>query len=245
MAKVCLDAGHGGYDPGAVGPSGLKEKDVTLDVVLRVGKYLQQAGIEVVYTRTSDQVLWSASKDLQARCDIANQSGADLFISVHCNSFSNPQAAGTETYSLSTTGNGRKVAEFIQAELISALNLTNRGLKTANYYVLKRTSMPAALTEVAFISNPREEALLRDPAFRDRAALAITKGIAKYFGIDMLPAPVPQPGPAPNAVKIRVGNLVLDGLIIGNISYAPVRALAEALGRQVVWNEAEKAVDVR
>jgi N-acetylmuramoyl-L-alanine amidase len=75
---------------------------------------------------------------------------------------------------------------LIQTELVSALNLTSRGLKTANFYVLKRTSMPAVLTEVAFISNPREEAFLRDPAFRDRAAQAIAAGIVKYFGAGIL-----------------------------------------------------------
>lgn len=184
MAKVVLDPGHGGYDPGAVGPTGLQEKAVALQIAQQVGQLLQAIGIQVSYTRTSDGVPWPANvnQDLTERCKIANGTGADLFVSIHLNS--GPAAAvGTETYCLQLGGNGEKAASLIQRGLVQALGLPDRGIKTANYYVLRKTSMPAVLTEVAFISNPREESLLKQSAFITKAAQAIAAGIAAYFGV--------------------------------------------------------------
>ena len=182
--KVCIDPGHGGYDPGAVGPTGLREKDVALQIALQVGQRIQAAGIQVAYTRTSDAVSWPANinQDLAVRSQIANQTGADLFISVHLNSGSST-AHGTETYYLQFGGQGEQAARLVQSNLTSVLGLTDRGVKTANYYVLRNTTMPAVLVETAFISNPQEEALLRTAAFQEAAAQAIASGICKYFGV--------------------------------------------------------------
>lgn len=184
--RVTVDAGHGGYDPGAVGPNGLQEKDVTLVVSKLLATKLQQAGIEVILTRDSDQTPWGPNDDLQTRCRIANEWGADLFVSVHCNSAANPAACGTETYAYKPGGQGERFARAVQDELIRALGLTDRGVKYANYYVLRYTNMPAILVELAFISNPIEERLLGKPDFQDLCATAIARGIGRVIGVQII-----------------------------------------------------------
>ncbi|WP_138207526.1 N-acetylmuramoyl-L-alanine amidase [Haloimpatiens lingqiaonensis] len=184
--KICIDPGHGGYDSGAVGPTGLKEKDVTLAVALKLGKILSDKGIDVVYTRTSDKVYWQSneSEDLKARVNIARESGADYFVSIHCNAF-NSAAKGIETYfSLNNNQNGesKKLAEAIQKCLVNEIGLSNRGVKTANYYVNKWASCPSILTELAFISNPNEERILRSNTYQQKFAEAISHGILNFLG---------------------------------------------------------------
>lgn len=179
--RIVIDPGHGGSDPGAVGPNGLKEAHVNLAIALKVAEKLRKTGVEVKLTRSSDVFI-----DLQPRCDIANSFGADYFVSIHCNSAGTPEAKGTETYCYKFGGQGEILAKAIQTELIAATGRANRGVKTANYYVLRRTNMPAVLTELAFISNPEEERLLADPAYQEKCAAAIAKAIGKVTGIQII-----------------------------------------------------------
>lgn len=183
---VTLDAGHGGYDSGAVGPTGVLEKNVNLAVTLKIGKILQQNGINVVYTRTSDSVSWSSdiNDDLQKRCDISDAAGSDYFVAIHMNSAEAEAARGTETYYYSSSTNGKQLASDIQASLLSAIGLTDRGIKTANYYVIKYTAAPAVLVEVGFISNPQEEQLLNSDSFQNKAAQGIANGILEKINQD-------------------------------------------------------------
>jgi len=187
--KICIDPGHGGYDPGAVGPSGLREKDVTLAVALVLAGMLREAGCDVVLTRSGDTTPWASLRDLQERCDLANQAYAELFISIHANAAKNPTATGTETYCYRRGGQGERVATAIQRQLVAALGLPDRGVKTAGYYVLKYTVMPAVLVELAFISNPEEEALLGSPPFQQQAAQAIARAIGSLYGFGQERAP--------------------------------------------------------
>lgn len=179
--KICIDPGHGGYDTGAIGPTGIYEKNVNLAIALKLGQILQEAGIDVVYTRTSDNVRWPSDvvKDLQTRCDIANNAEVNYFVCIHANSSDSPSANGTETYYLDGSTEGQKLAQDIQQELVQANGLQDRGVKTAGYYVLKNTNAPAILTEVAFISNPKEESLLNDNDFEEKCAQGIANGILK------------------------------------------------------------------
>lgn len=178
MIKVVLDPGHGGYDSGAVGPTGKYEKDVTLAITLKVGQILKDNGIEVVYTRDSDKVSWpsNVSEDLKKRVQIAKDANAQYFVSIHANS-ATPAANGTETFYYESNAGGKKLAQEIQNKLISVTGLNNRGIKTANFYVIKNLDIPAALVEVAFISNPTEEKLLTNIDFQNKAAGAIAEGI--------------------------------------------------------------------
>ncbi|MFD3158455.1 N-acetylmuramoyl-L-alanine amidase [Haloimpatiens sp. FM7330] len=181
----CIDPGHGGYDTGAIGPTGIREKDVTLPVGLKVGQILSQNGIKVVYTRTSDNVSWPSNEheDLVSRVNIAENSGADYFLSIHCNSFGRPSAYGTETYYNTSNNSGgvsQKLAQAIQNELVKDLNSYNRGVKTANYYVNKYASCPSVLTELGFLSNPEEEALLKTSEYQTKCAKAIADAILNF-----------------------------------------------------------------
>lgn len=175
IKKVVIDPGHGGSDPGAVGPTGKQEKDVVLSVSLKLRDLLESRGVSVVMTRTTDIYL-----TLQERTKISNNSGADFFLSVHANSSTTPTSNGTETYSYNSTGMGAEVAKSIQNELVKAIGLTNRGFKTANFYVIKYNNIPSALVELAFISNPNEETLLASDAFQNKCAEAIAIAILNY-----------------------------------------------------------------
>jgi N-acetylmuramoyl-L-alanine amidase len=176
MAKVFLDAGHGGKDPGALG-SGLMEKNINLAVTLKVGEILTNHGVVVAYSRTTDTFL-----ELSERASLANQFEADVFVSLHCNAFGDPAAKGVETYSYINSTNGAKLAKSIQDSIISSGVYTrDRGTKTANFAVLRLTKMPAALVEMGFITNKDDAFILINR--QQELALAIAKGILSYLGI--------------------------------------------------------------
>ena len=166
---VTLDPGHGGRQPGAVGPTGLLEKDVCLTVALRVRSMLQ-GQFDVRLTRDTD-----IDVPLVRRRAIA---GARAYISIHCNSFGDAAANGTETFWRSGgTANDQRLAQVVQAEMLRALGRRDRGVKTASFQVLRQGGVPAVLAELAFISNPAEEGILRDPRTHERAAQAIATAI--------------------------------------------------------------------
>ena len=198
MAKVWLDAGHGGNDPGALG-SGLKEKDITLAITLKAGKELERHGVKVGYTRKNDKTV-----NLNSRGPLANKYGADVFVSIHTNAH-NSNAQGVETYSFPNSKNGARLAKFIQDEVLKAkLYTKNRGIKTANFAVLRQSKMPAALIETAFITNKQDAQLLKNK--QNEFATAIAKGILKYLGINY--KPVKKPSNNSNSkelYKVQVG----------------------------------------
>lgn len=178
---IVLDPGHGGSDPGAVGPAGGCEKTCTLAMALALQVCLADAGANVMMTRCSDTDVGyandSANEELRARVDLANRAGADVFISLHANAAENPEAHGTETWYYAA---GQELAEKVAAAM-AMLGLTDRGAKQGGFYVLKYTSMPAVLVETAFISNPQEEQLLFQPDFQTRVASAVAEGLAAWF----------------------------------------------------------------
>lgn len=171
---IAVDPGHGGRTSGAVGPSGLRESDVVLDISLRLTEMLRKQGAAVLLTRSGDTTV-----SLQERVDKANAGKAVLFVSVHANGHENRSANGTETYY--NAQEGRPLAERIQAALIDLLGRRNRGVKQAAFFVLRNATMPAALAEVAFITNPEEEALLSREDFRQSAAQALLAGILAFL----------------------------------------------------------------
>jgi N-acetylmuramoyl-L-alanine amidase len=173
---IVLDPGHGGQDPGAIGPSGLKEADVNWRLASILKRRLERA-YRVYMTRNSP----ATGVSLSARCALANTVQADVFISLHCNSAANREAHGTETYHLEGSSAGQILATRIHRGL-TALGLWDRGVRTAAYYVLRHTKMPAVLVELAFISNPREEQLLGDIQFLATVADKIALAIEEYLG---------------------------------------------------------------
>jgi len=185
MFRVTIDPGHGGGDPGAVGPTGVREKDVTLSVARLLAEQLAPVA-EVLLTRDGDYTPGGdPNSELRYRAAMANSWQANVFVSVHCNAAKDRSAGGTETYCAPGSARGNSLAASIQQRLVGALGLQNRGVKLARYAVLVNTTMPAALVELAFISNPVEEALLATQEFQAKAALAIAQGIAEYFGVTL------------------------------------------------------------
>jgi N-acetylmuramoyl-L-alanine amidase len=215
--RVVLDAGHGGTDQGTLGHRGLMEKDLVLDVTMRLGKLIEdRMGSEVIYTRTDDTYI-----PLHARTDLANQKKADLFLSIHANSSPYPKIGGVETYYLNLTRSpealdvaARENASseksiFELKDLIQSITLhdkveeskefagrvqtalqsfetrttgaaKNRGIKKAPFVVLIGASMPSILAEIGFLSNSREEALLKKPEHRQKLAEALYQGVSQY-----------------------------------------------------------------
>ena len=181
---IVIDAGHGGSDSGAVGHYGVKEKDVTLYVALRVEELLKDSGARVIMTRRTDRDVASASasnpRELQARVDKCPPN-TDIFISIHCNAFSNPKSNGMETYYYKGSPQSRRLAVLLNEELARYGGRFNRGVRTANYYVLHHNPYPASLVELAFITNYEEENLLADDNYQDALARAIVRAIERYF----------------------------------------------------------------
>ncbi|MGP4070400.1 N-acetylmuramoyl-L-alanine amidase [Halobacillus sp. B29] len=176
---VAIDPGHGGKDPGAVA-NGLVEKEVVLDVSLKVREYLRDSGINVVMTRSSD---WYPTLD--GRVNIANQNNADSFVSVHANAFLS-SANGVETFYYAKGMTDReyksyKLAGYINERLHKSMDMTDRGVKNAGYRVIKATNLPAVLTEIGFLTNDEDAAKLKTQKYRDEAAKAIAMGIIDYY----------------------------------------------------------------
>jgi N-acetylmuramoyl-L-alanine amidase len=216
LDRVVIDPGHGGHDTGTIGPTGLMEKDLVLDVAKRLGALIaQRLGSEVVYTREDDTFI-----PLEERTYIANDKKADLFLSIHANSSQLPRIAGSETFYLnfSTTPDAievaarenatsqtsihelqtlvqkialnekvqesRELAIVVQRALYGNLprnrSYKNRGIKKAPFVVLIGAQMPSVLAEIAFLSNPKDEGLLKRPEYRQKVAEALFRGVSQY-----------------------------------------------------------------
>lgn len=176
---ICLDAGHGGKDPGAVSGQ-IYESDIALSVIELLSEKCERQGFSVLLTRSSDTFV-----ELADRCKIANRANADIFVSVHCNSATNSIANGTEVY-YAYGAKSQLLAYSVYSKMISAVPLASRGVKTQNYTVIKDTNMPAILCELAFISNKSDLLVLTDPDSQEKWAEAICKGICSYYGVPYL-----------------------------------------------------------
>ncbi len=197
VRTICLDAGHGGKDPGN-GRGYQIEKKYTLPLAQEIRNYLRQAGFEVIMTRSSDVFI-----DLPPRVELANRRGADLFVSLHFNAFAASKAVkGVETYCLTPAGafssnsggqgdtrwvTGNKendrsmlLAYQVQRALVKKLSAEDRGVKRARFKVLQLARMPAILVEGGFMSNPTEAKRIADSAYRRQMARAIADGIIAY-----------------------------------------------------------------
>ncbi|MBP3375394.1 MAG: N-acetylmuramoyl-L-alanine amidase [Clostridia bacterium] len=186
MPKIYIDQGHNpsGFNTGAEG-NGLREQDVTYEVGRRLATLLRQSGNwEVRLSRnTPDEVLGSSNaSSLRTRVNEANSWGADYFISVHTNGSTDPSARGVEAYAYSRPSRAFNLGEDIVDSLVEATGFPKRGMFVRpGLYVLKRTSMPAVLVEIGFISNPTEAAVMRDNP--ELFARGIYNGIVEYTGI--------------------------------------------------------------
>ena len=182
---ITLDAGHGGSDPGAIGSDGTKEKDITLAITKQVQKLLEEKGAKVYMTRTTDVDVYGPNAsdvdELQARVNVGEKYNSDLFVSLHINSSVNKNVGGFSTYYYPKTNNDLRIAKSIQDQLTANFGVDDLGVRQANFYVIKRITMPATLVEMCFISNEKELVLMKGKWFQSKTARLIAAGIEKYF----------------------------------------------------------------
>lgn len=193
---IYIDPGHGGPDGGAVGKS-LLEKDIALNISLQLRDYLQEQGALVLLTREEDEDLASAdtngysrrkAEDIRKRVLLINGSDADLFLSIHLNAIPSSRWRGAQTFFDGKYEENEVVAKFIQAELRTNLENTDRVAKRINgIYLLKHADKPGALVEVGFLSNPAEEELLGTKEYQNKVAISIYKGVLRYLSGEQNP----------------------------------------------------------
>jgi N-acetylmuramoyl-L-alanine amidase len=182
---IAIDPGHGGSDPGAIGPNKLQEKTATLAIAQKVQALLERAGAKVLMTRKTDVDVFgpnaSAVDELNARAVVANTNKADVFVSLHINAFTSPAVGGTATYYYQKSNYDILLANCIQDNLIKTGGLQDRGINAAGFYVIKKAQMPSVLAELGFISNPNEEKLLSTPQFQEKMAQGVVQGLDAFF----------------------------------------------------------------
>nr|WP_263858303.1 N-acetylmuramoyl-L-alanine amidase [Waterburya agarophytonicola] len=173
--RIIIDPGHGGDDPGTIGIGGFREKDVVLPISLDVAEILKTQGIEVIMTRDTDNFI-----SLEGRTDLANDLDADLFVSIHANAInlSRPDVNGLETYYYKS---GRRLAEVIHWSILNGVNIDDRGIRRARFYVLRHSIAPAVLVEVGFLTGEVDSSRLKNPNHRRQMAEAIARGIIEYI----------------------------------------------------------------
>ncbi|MBD2360007.1 N-acetylmuramoyl-L-alanine amidase [Anabaena minutissima FACHB-250] len=172
---VLIDPGHGGKDPGAIGIGGLREKDVILPISQRIAQVLQQNGVQVVMTRNSDNFV-----SLPGRVQMAERVGADVFVSIHANAIGGGRTDvnGLETYYYDS---GLGLARAVHNSIRQGVNVRDRGVRRARFFVLRKSSMPSILVETGFLTGREDSAKLRSTAFQNQMADAIARGILQYL----------------------------------------------------------------
>ncbi|MBP3964137.1 N-acetylmuramoyl-L-alanine amidase family protein [Paenibacillus lignilyticus] len=172
---IVLDAGHGGKDAGSIGQQGTFEKDVTLQTVLHIrDELVKRTGAKVILTRPDDETV-----SLDERVEIANNSNADVFVSIHYDAFESNDVAGMTTYYYNDADSG--LAELMHSELVKSIDVKDRGVKVGNYQVIRENTRPALLLELGYISNHAEEERMQSAAFQETVSSAIASGIIDYL----------------------------------------------------------------
>ena len=186
---ICVDAGHGGNDPGKIGVNDELEKDINLEIAYKVKALLEQQDIKTVMLRTEDSNLADKGaknqkvSDMQNRVAAIEESEARLTVSIHQNSYPDASVKGAQVFYYSQSEEGRILAQSIQKSLIDRLNDGNTREAKANdsYYMLKKTPTPTVIVECGFLSNYEESALLSEDMYQERVAWAIVMGIMQYL----------------------------------------------------------------
>jgi N-acetylmuramoyl-L-alanine amidase len=186
---VVLDSGHGGADPGKESADGILEKNINLAIAGKLQSLLEDAGIRVVMTRTDDNGLYQESDinkkvaDLEKRCAIINDSGADIVVSIHQNSYQSAAVKGAQMFYYKHSAQGKKLAETMQSTCKDELDAENKRVAKADstYYMLIHTDTPTVIAECGFLSNPEEAAMLNTQEYQQKVAQALYNGVIAYF----------------------------------------------------------------
>ena len=239
MKKVWIDGGHGGKDSGA-GANGLQEKNIVLTLALEIKKQLERDydGVQVELSRSTDVFL-----ELKERTDTANKAGADLLVSIHCNAGGG--AGGFESFRYTNaSAASRSLQNVLHTEIMAALkpyNVIDRGQKAANLHMCRESKMPAVLTENLFIDVATDAAKLKRHEVIEALIDGHVKGIAKYLGLKN------KEGAVTVSDKVNVmvdGKKIKDGKLVDGVTYVPLRAVSEALGTKIGWDNKTKTATI-
>ena len=186
---VVIDAGHGGNDPGKIGIDGSLEKDINLQIAMKLKKYLEASDVDVVLTRDNDNGLYSVKDnrkkmaDMTKRCEIINKTKPVLTVSIHQNSYHQEEISGGQVFYYKKSEKGKKLAEIIQDRFDFLLGEKNTRLAKPNdnYYLLLHVRTPIVIVECGFLTNKKESALLNTEDYQDRVAWTIHMGIMRYL----------------------------------------------------------------
>lgn len=258
MFKVAIDDGHGMETPGKRTPpfpdgSVMRENEFNRRVSQLLAVHLVRCGIDVLMVAPSD-----VDTPLSVRTDVANKAKVDFYISIHANAFGAGgfnSVRGIETFHCSGSVEGEKAARVIHKHLLAGTKLPDRGVKSANFQVLKYTNMPAVLAECAFMTNLEDARLLLTDAYRDECAKELAGGVLEYLGAPFVEIAKPEPVVVTNpealpAIQDRV-NIVVNGkempqgYLIDGLTYVPIRTVSEALGATVGWDQKTKTVSLK
>ena len=185
---IVVDSGHGGIDPGVVGIDGLEEKGINLKIAGYLGEFLEEEGFQVVFTREDDRGLYEEdspnkkNQDLKKRCEIIKETDPLLTVSIHQNSYQDPNVCGPQVFYYAGSEKGEELAESIQDALNEELEVQRprRAKANASYYLLKKTGGVVNIVETGFLTNPREAELLQTEAYQKKCARAMGEGILKF-----------------------------------------------------------------
>ncbi|KOR88787.1 N-acetylmuramoyl-L-alanine amidase [Paenibacillus solani] len=239
MKKVWIDGGHGGKDPGA-GANGLQEKNIVLTLSLEIKKQLERdyEGVQVLLSRSTDVFL-----ELSERTEAANKAGADILVSIHCNAGGGDGGFESFRYTSASTAS-RSLQNVLHTEIMAALkpyNIIDRGQKAANLHMCRESKMPAVLTENLFIDVTTDAAKLKRQDVIDALITGHVNGIAKYLGLKK------KEGAAVVSDSVNVvvdGKQIKDGKLEDGVTYVPLRAVSEALGAKVGWDNKTKTATI-
>jgi len=184
---IVIDAGHGGFDPGAIGDSGTLEKDISLAIALKIQELLEKNGTATIMTRIDDSDLGDTKReDMKNRRDIRDINESELFISIHLNSFPQDKYSGAQTF-YPKDEKSKLLAESIQKNLKEVVDSTNeRVAKELNdVYMLKNIKVPSVIVECGFLSNSEEEKKLQEDEYQSKIAWAIYLGVLDYYERDL------------------------------------------------------------
>lgn len=189
---VVIDVGHGGKDPGKVGVNQVLEKDINLQVALKLEKFLQQSDLMVILTRRDDGGLYDEDadnkkvQDMRRRIQLIEEVNADLVVSIHQNSYKDGSVRGPQCFFYNGSEEGEKIAGLLQEQLNEGLEVERPREAKANdsYYMLKKSTVPTVIAECGFLSNQEEALLLENEVYQEKLAWNLYLGIQRYFNED-------------------------------------------------------------
>lgn len=186
---IVIDVGHGGNDPGKVGVDGTLEKDINLQIAMKLKAYLEASDVKVIMTREEDVGLYRSGDsnkkvaDMRKRCEVINEADPAAVVSIHQNSYHEEAISGGQVFYYKGSEKGKRLAELLQERFDYVLGENNRRMAKANdsYYLLLHVKKPIVIVECGFLSNRKESELLKSEAYQDRLAWTIHMGIMQYL----------------------------------------------------------------